>query len=214
MKNSVWFAIGAVVLLAPSTASPHFVLLEPANSVVQDERGDPQKLAPCGGSADGGPGISTNAITEARGGDMLHIKIREAVFHPGHYRVAMAVNSTDELPPDPVTTKHDSPRGPVSVSATIDTNLKPPLLADGLFVHTVRPAAGSFWETDIRLPNINCDKCTLQVIQWMGEHRGRPGGALNPDGDYSYHHCAHIKITANPTLAIDRSWPGQSTASR
>jgi hypothetical protein len=35
---------------------------------------------------------------------MLHIKIREAIFHPGHYRVALAVNSRDEPPPDPVTT--------------------------------------------------------------------------------------------------------------
>jgi hypothetical protein len=213
MRTSVAFAIGAIVLLAPSAATAHFVLLEPANSLVQDERGDPQKLAPCGGSSNG-PGIPTNAITEARGGDMLHIKIREAVFHPGHYRVAMAVNSLDELPPDPETTKRDSPRGLVSVSAKIDPNPKPPLLADGLFVHTERPAPGSFWETDIRLPNINCDKCTLQVIQWMAEHRGRPAGALNPDGDYSYHHCAHVKITANPALPIDTSWPGQSSASR
>ena len=213
MRTSVAFAIGAIVLLAPSAATAHFVLLEPANSLVQDERGDPQKLAPCGGSAIG-PGTPTNAITEARGGDMLHIKIREAVFHPGHYRVAMAVNSIDELPPDPVTTKHESPRGPLSVSAKIDPHPKPPVLADGLFVHTERPIPGSFHEADIRLPNINCDKCTLQVIQWMGEHRGRPAGALNPDGDYSYHHCAHVKITANPALPIDTSWPGQSSASR
>lgn len=212
MRNLA-FAIGAVVLLAPSAASPHFVLLEPTNSLVQDARGDPQKLAPCGGNAEG-PGVSTNAITEARGGDMLHIKIIEAVFHPGHYRVAMAVNSLDELPPDPETTKKSSPRGPVSASAKIETEIKPPMLADGLFVHTERPAPGSFHETDIRLPNINCDNCTLQVIQWMAEHRGRPGAALNPDGDYSYHHCAHVKITANPGLPIDTRWPGQSSASR
>ena len=85
MRNSVCFAIGAVVLLAPSAASPHFVLLEPTNLLVQNELGDPQKLAPCGGRSTN-PGTPTNAITEARGGDMLHIKIREAIFHPGHYR--------------------------------------------------------------------------------------------------------------------------------
>jgi hypothetical protein len=207
MRNSVCLAIGAVVLLAPSAASPHFVLLEPTNLLVQNELCDPQKLAPCGGRSTD-PGIPTNAITEARGGDMLHIKIREAIFHPGHYRVALAVNSRDELPPDPVTTTRESPRGPLSVSAKIDPNPKPPVLADGLFVHTERPAPGSFHEADIRLPNINCDKCTLQVIQWMGEH------ALNTDGDYSYHHCAEIKITANPALPIDTSWPGQSSARR
>jgi len=207
MRQSVCFAIGAVALLAPSSASPHFILFEPTNMLIQDEVGDPQKLAPCGGRSNN-PGTPTNAISQARGGDMLHIKIREAIFHPGHYRVALAVNSQSELPPDPVTTTRESPRGPLSVSATIDPNPKPPVLADGLFVHTERPAPGSFHEADIRLPNINCEKCTLQIIQWMGEH------ALNADGDYSYHHCAALKITANPALPIDRNWPGQSTASR
>jgi len=207
MRQSVCFAIGAVALLAPSSASSHFILFEPTNMLIQDEVGDPQKLAPCGGRSNN-PGTPTNAISQARGGDMLHIKIREAIFHPGHYRVALAVNSQAELPPDPVTTTRESPRGPLSVSATIDPNPKPPVLADGLFVHTERPAPGSFHEADIRLPNINCEKCTLQIIQWMGEHR------LNEDGDYSYHHCAALKITANPALPIDRNWPGQSTASR
>lgn len=207
MRQSVCFALGAVVFLAPSTASSHFVLMEPTNLLVQNEIGDPQKLAPCGGRSNE-PGTPTNAISPARGGDMLHIKIREAIFHPGHYRVALAVNSQDELPKDPVTTTRESPRGPLSVSATIDPNPKPPVLADGLFVHTERPAPGSFHEADIRLPNINCEKCTLQIIQWMGEH------ALNADGDYSYHHCASLKITANPALPIDANWPGQSTASR
>jgi len=48
VKDSARFAIVAVVLLAPSAASPHFVLLEPTNMLVQNELGDPQKLAPCG----------------------------------------------------------------------------------------------------------------------------------------------------------------------
>jgi hypothetical protein len=122
--------------------------------------------------------------------------------------VALAVNSLDELPPDPETATRESPRGPLSASAPVDLNPEPPVLADGLFVHAVRPAPGSFHEADIRLPNINCEKCTLQIIQWMSEH------LRNADGDFSYHHCAALKITANPALAIDTRWPGQSTASR
>jgi hypothetical protein len=108
VKNSARLAIVAVVSLAPSAASPHFVLLEPTNMLVQNELGDPQKLAPCGGTSNN-PGMLTNAITEARGGDLLHIKIREAIFHPGHYRVALAVNSLDQLPADPETTTRESP---------------------------------------------------------------------------------------------------------
>jgi len=86
MRNYASFAIGAVALLAPFAASSHFFLEEPANLLVQNNRGDPQKAAPCGGTSDD-QGTPSNAITETRGGDMLHIKIRETVFHPGHYRV-------------------------------------------------------------------------------------------------------------------------------
>ena len=75
--------------------------------------------------------------------------------------------------------------------------------ADGLFAHTEKQAPDAFWETDVKLPNIHCDKCTLQVIEFMAEH------GLNKDGDFSYHHCATLKITANPAFPIDKGWPGQ-----
>src|SRR5436305_13051206 len=120
--------------------------MEPARTWVQNNRGDPQQAAPCGGTSED-KGTPSNAITEARGAEMLHIKITATVFHPGHYRAALAVNSISELPPDPETATRASPRGPMSVSAKIDTELKPPLLADGLFAHTERPAPGSFHET-------------------------------------------------------------------
>ena len=49
------------------------------------------------------------------------------------------------------------------------------------------------------------------VVPEAGEAnvRGVPN-ALNADGDYSYHHCATLKITANPALPIATNWPGQS----
>ena len=48
MRHYASFAIGAVVLLAPFAASSHFFLLEPTSTLVQNNLGDPQKLAPCG----------------------------------------------------------------------------------------------------------------------------------------------------------------------
>jgi hypothetical protein len=104
-------------------------------------------------------------------------------------------------PPDPQVTTRESERGPQSVSAVIQNPVRPPVLVDGLFAHTTRPAAA--FEADIELPNINCEKCTLQVIQFMAEH------GLNRDGDFSYHHCADLKITADPAKPIDTRWPGQ-----
>ena len=52
---------------------------------------------------------------KAIGGSKVHLKLLETIYHPGHYRVALAVNSRDELPPDPVTTTRESEKGPWSV---------------------------------------------------------------------------------------------------
>src|SRR5262249_25525365 len=78
--------------LTPRVAA-HFRLLEPASWIQESEElGDPQWSAPCGGTLKD-PGKPTGAITKIRGGDQLHIRIREMAFHPGFYRVALAVNS-------------------------------------------------------------------------------------------------------------------------
>ena len=188
----------ALALLVPALAHAHFQLLEPASWLVENRLGDPQKLGPCGGtSADAG--MPTNTITPLRGGQKLHIKVLETVFHPGHYRVALVVNSRAELPADPEVVTRDSDRGPWSVSAAIQARPQAPVLADGLFAHTARSAEA--FETDVTLPNISCRKCTLQVIQFMAEH------GLNKDGGYSYHHCADLQITADPALPVDTKWP-------
>jgi hypothetical protein len=127
----------------------------------------------------------------------LHLLIQETVFHPGHYRVALA-RTAAQLPPDPVVTTRDSDRGPWSVSAAIQDPPVAPVLADGLFAHTERPMGLN--EADVQIPNINCVNCLLQVIQFMAEH------AKNADGDYSYHHCAVVNITADPAKPIDTRW--------
>ena len=191
-------ALVAAAGIFPVSADAHFTLLEPGSWLQENRLGDPQKAGPCGGtSADAG--TPTNAITQARGGQKLHVKVQETVFHPGHYRIALAVNSRAELPPDPDVTTRETEKGPWSVSAVIQAPVRPPVLVDGLFAHTTRAAEP--FETDVELPNINCEKCTLQIIQFMAEH-GR-----NRDGDFSYHHCADVRITADPTKAIDKRWP-------
>jgi hypothetical protein len=192
----------SVALLVAAPASAHFILLAPDAWVEVNVLGDPQKAAPCG-TSDITKGTPTGKVTAMTGGDMLHIKIKETIYHPGYYRVALSVLDRSELPADPVAETRESPRGPISVSGKIDPAPKPPVLADGLFEHRARPEPGSFFETDIKLPNINCEKCTVQVLQFMEEH------GLNREGDFSYHHCADLKITANPALPIDKSWPGQ-----
>ena len=189
----------AIAIAAPF-AGAHFKLIEPQSWLVEADNGDPQKLGPCGGTS-ANAGMQSNVVGKATGGQKLHVKVQETVFHPGHYRIALAVNSRADLPADPETDTRESARGPMSVSAKIQNPPQIPVLADGLFPHTTR-ATGAF-ETDVDLPNINCEKCTLQIIEFMAEH------GLNRDGGYFYHHCADVKITADPGKPVDTRWPSQ-----
>src|SRR5262245_32375307 len=204
MKRVVQFIllIGVLAMLAQS-ASAHFKLVEPASWLIESDRGDPQKTGPCGGSNTDW-GKPSYALTKVTGGQTLHLKVQETIYHPGHYRVALAVNSPTELPPDPETTTRDGERGPISVSAKIQEPPQIPVIADGLFVHSTRPNGQMApFEADVQLPNITCRKCTLQVVQFMVEH------AFNNPGGYSYHHCAELQITADPKKPIDKGWPAE-----
>jgi hypothetical protein len=201
MRRSIRFALSlsAAVLLAPSVLDAHFTLIAPASWLVENRLGDPQKAGPCGGtSADAG--TPSNVIGKVQGGQPLHIKVQETVYHPGHYRIALAVRSRAELPPDPEVTTRDSDRGPWSVSAKILEPPQVPVLVDGLWKHDDRSAIAQPFETDITIPNITCEKCTLQIVQFMAEH-GR-----NRDGDFTYHHCADLQITADPSKPLDTRW--------
>src|SRR5215212_1556302 len=145
------------VAVVPVIAHGHFKLVEPASWIVEDERGDPQKGFPCGGS-NTDYGKPSYAVSKAVGGSKLHLKVQETIFHPGHYRVALAVNSREELPSDPMTFERTTERGPQSVWAVIQSPPQMPVIADGLFQHYTRPAppaAGTpapplVFETDVQ----------------------------------------------------------------
>ena len=192
--------VSALVMVASGVLSAHFKLLEPASWIVENERGDPQKAGPCGVDPKG-TSTPSDAMSKAVGGSKLHLKVLETVYHPGHYRVALAINSRNELPGDPQTQEKYTDKGIYSVWATIQSPPQLPVIADGLFPHYTRPASPQTYETDIQLPNITCKKCTLQVIQFMAEH------GYNQPGGYSYHHCADLAITADPAKPIEKGWP-------
>jgi hypothetical protein len=213
MKVSTRFllAAGVIATTLSATTSAHFKLLEPAAWITPNDLGDPQKVGPCGGDPGGqNDKLLSKVVTKAVGGSKLHLRIQETIFHSGHYRVALAVNSRTELPPDPVAVEKWTERGLYSVWGQIQSPPQIPVLADGLFPHYNRPGEPASarpktpmapWEADIELPNINCEKCTLQVVQFMADH------IYNQPGGYSYHHCADLQITADPTKPIDTRWP-------
>src|SRR5471032_2533068 len=150
---------GALMFLVPPAAKAHFNLNQPPSPLSTQDGG--KGPPPCGG-----PGMASNVVTKVQGGSPLTIQLVEFVFHPGHYRIALSVNSRAELPPDPDVVVDAFG---LSVSAAIQNPPKFPILVDGLFAHT-DPSSGGMWQADVMLPNIDCAKCTLQVTELMEKH--------------------------------------------
>jgi hypothetical protein len=206
MKIRILFGVIVAASLS-SAADAHFVLVQPAASLIQNRLGDPQKIGPCGGvSANPGrgtpanPGVPSGAVTNVKGGTDLPLLVQESIYHPGHYRVALA-RTMAQLPKDPEVTVTQTERGPRSQSAVIQNPPVAPVLLDGIFAHTEKPAAPQAFDMMIPIPNINCPSCVLQVIEFMADH---PGIAV--DGGHNYHHCAILNITADPARPIDKRW--------
>lgn len=187
LKHSI--LLGIFIVLPSRFTEAHFTLVQPPSCWTIDDGG--KGSPPCG------EGTPSNIVTKVQGGHPITIKLVEFVVHPGHYRVALAVNSRAELPPDPDVIADASG---LSLGASIQNPPKIPVLADGLFVHTSVPDNG-VWQADIMLPNINCARCTLQVIEFMADHGPNVGGG------YFYHHCADLQITADPNAPPpDPAW--------
>ena len=180
-------SLSVVVFAAISAATPqaqaHFLLDSPESYMSQNILGDPQKAPPCG---DDGSGTLTGAVTSFKAGDTITITISETIYHPGHYRVALAPNDVSELPAEPIVTPGTTDCG----SAEIMDPPVYPVLADGELVHSSAFSGAQSFQ--VKLPdNVTCENCTLQIIQFMAEH-----GLNNPGGCF-YHHCANISISAD-----------------
>lgn len=167
--------VGLALVAAPAQA--HFKLEEPADWIVTDETGDPQKLGPCGSSS----GKASKKVTRVVAGSTLHVKVTETVGHGGHYRVALASDPSELVDPETVI------ENGACVSATIQDPPVAPVIADGLFEHTQAKAeSGKVWETDVTIPSDPCPDCTLQILEFMTPH-GAP---------CYYYHCAKLEIVA------------------
>ena len=191
MRSSVPVLVASLLAL-PATAQAHFTLITPppASNSTNGGKGDP----PCGPTD-----APSNVVTQVMGGSKLMLQVNETVYHPGFYRVALSIKSRSELPPDNVVKdasgKVLAPDSTgTSASAEYQTTPVFPVLADNLWPHTTSTKT---FTGEITLPNVNCDKCTLQVIEFMAQH-----GSNGPKAGFFYHHCADLKITADTSKPI------------
>jgi len=192
----------AGILGTPRVAEAHFNLHEPENWLVQANNGDPQKTGPCGAASETMPAAQmSNEITEYKAGETIAVKLEETVMHPGHYRVALAVNDRSELPPEPAVTPEATGQMRDCGATTIMDPPVMPVLVDGALVHTSK--LNGEQTIMVKLPDdVECEKCTLQVIEFMSAH----------DAPCFYHHCADIKITKDANMSAGGMGAGGMSA--
>lgn len=180
-RSQRWFpgalAVASTLALAPAEGRAHFYLQSPRAWRTQDTYGSPQKVGPCGNE---GSAAETGAVTAFRDGDTVTITLTETVYHPGHYRVALALHDQSELPaPPPVTPDSESACGSVPVQSPPVS----PIIADGVLAHTA-PFGGPQTIQVTLPPGVTCETCTLQILEFMSAH---------PPSCF-YYHCANISI--------------------
>jgi MYXO-CTERM domain-containing protein len=192
------WAIGGVSVTG--LAGAHHYLHEPPAWQSQDELGSPQKGDPCG---EDGPATPSGIVTPYTQGETIDVVIEETIYHPGHYRVVLAVNDRSELPPSPVVTPDsNSPCG----TAEIQNPPVFPVLVDGALVHD-SPIDG-LQTIKVTLPSdVTCEKCTLQILEFMSDHE------LNDPGGCFYKHCADISISPAGTGGAAGGSSGGGTSS-
>ena len=176
--------VGALVV-APRAAWAHIKMSTPADWIVTNSEGDPQKITPCGVDPTAPtPSTATGIVTTLHVGDKVTFNWTETVPHDGHFRIALAINSRSELT-DPAVTQMNSD----GTAAAVAISTAYPVLADNLFPHTAASISpGKAYTYTVTIPNTPCTKCTMQLLQFMANH------PLDPS--YFYHQCADVTILA------------------
>ena len=149
----------ASAALIPSAASAHITLLSPPPRTTQ------QKQGPCGTT-----GLARGAtVAVFRPGETITLRWKETIKHPGHCRVSFDADGDD---------------GFVDPASFTDLYTNDAVLLDDI----PDPATGDEFAVQVTLPDVECERCVLQVTQIMTDKA--PYG----DGNDLYYQCADIAL--------------------
>lgn len=125
------------------------------------------KEGPCGrGSSD----VRTTNVTTFAAGETITVTWKETIGHPGHYRISFDTDGTTAF---------------IDPKSFTDVGGGPSVLVDNIGDKT----GTQTYSLEVTLPDIACDKCTLQIIQVMTDKP--PYG----DGNDLYYQCADLVLT-------------------
>src|SRR5690606_29484278 len=172
-------SLGAALCWAPAT-SAHVRLITPEPRADGNSNEGDLKIGPCGQHA--GMNGRTDRITTFEPGASITVSFGEFINHPGYYRIALDVDGDDDFPD---ATASDPDNVPLSDL----TNPSLPVYILQYYTDDLSPGFGEeqVYTTTVTLPAIECDNCTLQVIQFMTDNPNMP----------NYFQCADLVLSAS-----------------
>lgn len=137
-------------------AAAHVDLLEPSPRV-PGLSADPNanlKEAPCGQEQNG----RTENVHVFAPGETITVRWKEFVNHRSYYRVAFDADGDDGFPIFP---------GPGTSPVGDDPTRTCPVDGHVILAYELTDGSGGEHSLDVTLPDVECENCTLQVIQYM-----------------------------------------------
>jgi MYXO-CTERM domain-containing protein len=163
MSIRLCVAVAAIAAL-PRLAAAHVQLKAPLQREID------QKVGPCGAL----DSVRSASVCEYRPGATITVAWDETIEHPGHFRISFDQDGDDDF---------------VDPDGYDDLDSAESVLVDGIADRDVRGADPGYTQ-EITLPDVECDSCTLQLIQVMTDKP--PYG----DGNDIYYQCADLVLSA------------------
>jgi hypothetical protein len=205
-RHLVAYGLTASLVGYAATASAHISLDQ--GGTHKSRYGDAQqKDAPCGVAN----GTRSENVYTYEAGETIEVKLVEGIPHPGYFRIAFDDDGDDDFI-EPASIKPVDPNRPCPFNAAdkcgeSDFDNSPAVLMDNLNPHLAGQDGPNYtWQ--VKLPDVACDNCTLQILQNMED---TIHGAYNPvRGDPAdvpvyiednYHQCIDLVLTKDAAPA-------------
>jgi hypothetical protein len=181
-RRAAALGVAASVLVGDALAHIDLSSPEPREHGRGREPNSNLKQGPCGQEVNG----RTDKVTVFEPGATVSVTWVETTNHRSYYRVAFDVDGDDAFP-----TFAGTGRG----AQGIDPSGPCPVDGEVILAYDMDDRAGGSHTLEVRLPDVECERCTLQVVQFMYDtmrpyyfqcadlalRRARPAGDVAPD---------------------------------
>lgn len=205
-KLAAGFNVALALTLGAAAASAHISIDQAGTH--RARHGDEQKQGPCGRLN----GTRSNNVYTYEPGQTITVKFVEVIPHPSYFRFAFDTDGEDDfkMPASikPIDPTRPCPYNAADLCTASDLYNSPAVLPDMDYLkpHLANQLPpNNIYEFQVKLPDVECNNCTLQLIQVMedvihGAYNPAPGHpADSPYIEDNYRMCIDIVLKRGAT---------------